>query len=109
MHGHRTAVSMAQRDHVHQHKGCDASCRRARMPGFQCSGEPGTAEFRGPTHAEILYRAAAAGALAIGSKAAFMLKGAGGASGLLKGAGVLAAAGADLACLSPAYRRLCIR
>ena len=34
--------------------------------------------------------------MAIGSKAAFMLKSAGGASGLVKGAGVLAAAGAQL-------------
>ena len=52
-------------------------------------------------------RAAAAGALAIGSKAAFMLKGAGGASGLLKGAGVLAAAGACPAlgfCQTPSVR-----
>ena len=34
--------------------------------------------------------------MAIGSKAALMLKSAGGASGLVKGAGVLAAAGSSL-------------
>jgi len=54
------------------------------------------AEARNSRDVSDVCRAAAAGALAIGSKAAFMLKGAGGASGLLKGAGVLAAAGANL-------------
>jgi hypothetical protein len=47
-----------------------------------------------------LCRAAAAGALALGSKAAMMAKSAGGASGLLKGLGALGVAGGAAAAVS---------
>ena len=46
-------------------------------------------------HLCLLYRAAAAGMLAVGSKVALMLK-AGGVSGLAKGVGAVAAAGQKL-------------